>query len=220
MVKEYDERHSEFLDVAQQLFFSKGYELTSVQEIITTVGVAKGTFYHYFDSKVDILEAIINRIADQITAVLQGIVDDSTLSPLEKLEQFFVQANQWKAARKDQLLQTGRVIYMDENVLLRERLLRAQTDRFVPMVAQVIEEGVADDLFEVAHPVEVAELIIVMVRVLGESIVRLLLEQDEETTIAQISRQIETCNQSVGRVLGMREGTLTLFETDMLDAWL
>ena len=220
MVKEYDERHNEFLDVAQRLFFSKGYELTSVQEIITTVGVAKGTFYHYFDSKVDILEAIINRIADQITTVLQGIVDDLTLSPLEKLEQFFVQANQWKAARKDQLLQTGRMIYMDENVLLRERLLRAQTDRFVPMVAQVIEEGVTDHTFDVAHPVEVAELIIVMVRVLGESIVRLLLEQDDNTTIDQIIRQIETCNQSVRRVLGMRERTLTLFETDMLDAWL
>ncbi len=220
MVKEYDERHNEFLDVAQRLFFSKSYELTSVQEIITTVGVAKGTFYHYFDSKVDILEAIINRIADQITTVLQGIVDDLTLSPLEKLEQFFVQANQWKAARKDQLLQTGRMIYMDENVLLRERLLRAQTDRFVPMVAQVIEEGVTDHTFDVAHPVEVAELIIVMVRVLGESIVRLLLEQDDNTTIDQIIRQIETCNQSVGRVLGMRERTLTLFETDMLDAWL
>jgi AcrR family transcriptional regulator len=220
VVKEYDERHNEFLDVAQRLFFSKGYELTSVQEIITTVGVAKGTFYHYFDSKVDILEAIINRIADQITTVLQGIVDDLTLSPLEKLEQFFVQANQWKAARKDQLLQTGRMIYMDENVLLRERLLRAQTDRFVPMVAQVIEEGVTDHTFDVAHPVEVAELIIVMVRVLGESIVRLLLEQDDNTTIDQIIRQIETCNQSVRRVLGMRERTLTLFETDMLDAWL
>ena len=54
-VKDYDERYAEFLDVAQQLFFSQGYERTTVQEIIDTVGVAKGTFYHYFDSKQAIL---------------------------------------------------------------------------------------------------------------------------------------------------------------------
>lgn len=205
--------------MAQGLFFSKGYEQTSVQEIIRTIGVAKGTFYHYFDSKLDILEAIIERIAAQITVVLQGIIDDERLNPHEKLEQFFIQANQWKAARKDQLITTGRVIYMNENVLLRERLMQAQTASFVPMIAQVIEEGNADGSFNTEYPVEVAELILVMVRVLGESIVRLLLEPESDTTVEQVTRQINACNQSIERVLGMQPNTLTLFDADALNAW-
>lgn len=204
--------------MAQGLFFSQGYEQTSVQQIIRTVGVAKGTFYHYFDSKVDILLAIVERIAEQISAVLQAIVDDPALSPPQKLEQFFMQANQWKAMRKEQLLVTGRVLYMDENALLRERLIRAQSESFVPMIARVIEEGNASGDFDVAYSGEVAELIMVMVRVLGESIVRLLLNPDTETTLEHVTRLIDACNDSVERVLGM-QGALTLFDRDALAAW-
>ena len=47
IIKEYDERYTEFLDVAQKLFYSKGYEQSSVQGIIKAVNVAKGTFYGY-----------------------------------------------------------------------------------------------------------------------------------------------------------------------------
>ena len=43
-VKEYDERYQQFLDVGQQLFYTKGYDQTSIQEIIDAVGVAKGLF--------------------------------------------------------------------------------------------------------------------------------------------------------------------------------
>jgi AcrR family transcriptional regulator len=43
-------RRTEILDVAQSLFYRKGYEPTSVQDIITEIGIAKGTFYHYFSA--------------------------------------------------------------------------------------------------------------------------------------------------------------------------
>lgn len=52
-VKEYDERYAEFLDVAQRLFYQKGYEQTSVQDIIREIGVAKGLFYYDSSSKSD-----------------------------------------------------------------------------------------------------------------------------------------------------------------------
>lgn len=45
IVKAYDVRYNEFLDMAQELLFSNGYEQTSVQEIIDIVGVSKGAFY-------------------------------------------------------------------------------------------------------------------------------------------------------------------------------
>lgn len=53
-------RRSEILDVAQRLFYLKGYDQTSVQDIITEIGIAKGTFYHYFNSKLELLDAIID----------------------------------------------------------------------------------------------------------------------------------------------------------------
>lgn len=51
--KDSDERRSELIATAQQLFYSKGYESTSVSDIVKAVGVAQGTFYYYFDSKTE-----------------------------------------------------------------------------------------------------------------------------------------------------------------------
>ncbi len=56
VTKEYDQRLQELLDTARQLFFEIGYEKTSVNDIIDRVGVAKGTFYHYFKTKEDLLD--------------------------------------------------------------------------------------------------------------------------------------------------------------------
>ena len=51
----YDERRAEILDSAQKQFFLKGYETASVNEIIEAAGISKGTFYHYFESKDELL---------------------------------------------------------------------------------------------------------------------------------------------------------------------
>jgi hypothetical protein len=44
IVKAPDERRSELIATAQQLFYTKGYERTSVSDIVKAVGVAQGTF--------------------------------------------------------------------------------------------------------------------------------------------------------------------------------
>ena len=81
-VKPPDVRRSELIATAQHLFYTKGYETTSVSDIIDSVGVAKGTFYYYFDSKQAILEAIIDELMDQSMAILQKIVSDETLAAI------------------------------------------------------------------------------------------------------------------------------------------
>lgn len=48
IVKDGGERRKELLDTARRLFISKGYEKTSINDILKEVGIAKGTFYYYF----------------------------------------------------------------------------------------------------------------------------------------------------------------------------
>ena len=64
-VKAPDERRSELIATAQQLFYTKGYERTSVSDIVKAVGVAQGTFYYYFGSKQAILEALVAELTAQ-----------------------------------------------------------------------------------------------------------------------------------------------------------
>lgn len=62
IVKEYEERRKEILETAERLFLKKGYTKTTVNDILKEIGIAKGTFYHYFKSKEEVMDEIIMRI--------------------------------------------------------------------------------------------------------------------------------------------------------------
>ena len=87
IVKAYDDRYAQFLDVAQELFYQKGYDQTSVQEIIAAMGVAKGLFYYYFRTKGDLLDAVIERMAAQTLQTLSPMLTDPTLDAQSKFLQ-------------------------------------------------------------------------------------------------------------------------------------
>jgi len=56
-------RRKDILDVAQRLVVeTKGYEGMSIQDVLDELKISKGAFYHYFDSKGDLLEALIERM--------------------------------------------------------------------------------------------------------------------------------------------------------------
>ncbi|GLW12320.1 TetR family transcriptional regulator [Microtetraspora sp. NBRC 13810] len=61
---------------ATRLFAERGFESTSVQEIVTAAGVTKGAMYHYFDSKDDLLHEIYGRVLrlqmERLTKVADG----------------------------------------------------------------------------------------------------------------------------------------------------
>jgi AcrR family transcriptional regulator len=221
IVKEYDERYTEFLNTAQALFFSKGYAATSVAEIIKTVGVAKGTFYHYFASKSDILEAIVDRITQQLFSTLQPILDDPVLNAVQKLERFVGTTSQWKAARKPEMLETARALYQDDNVLLREKMQRYAVKATVPLLARIIAQGSAEGVFDVQYHTEAAEIVVAIMRVMTENATMFILSENRDADdLDHLKRQVVLCNQSVARVLGMTPGTLNLFEIEFLDTWL
>lgn len=221
IVKEYDQRLSEFLDVAQLLFFSKGYETTSVQDIIKTVGVAKGTFYHYFNAKADVLEMIVDRMFDQIMDVVQPMLDDPALSAIDKLLLLTRLSNQWKVDQKDVMIETGRALYQDENVLLREKMRLKYNAALLPELSGVVQQGVDAGVFDVQHPTEAAEIVMAVLQSFSDAFARVLInDHDNKDLLAHIRRQIETTNQSVARILGTTQSALPILDPTMLDGWL
>lgn len=220
ITKDYDERYAEFLDVAQSLFYSKGYEPTSVQKIIKTIGVAKGTFYYYFSSKIELLEAVVERSYEETLKTLEPIVTNQALNSVDKLEQFFTHINNWKVAHRDLMIDTARVLYADENVLLREKMRKRALDTVAPLLAKIIEQGIEQDTFDVEYPLATAELIVRLSESLSErAISALLSEQYEEAEIEHVKQQIIVYNRSIERVLGLPKGLLVLIEPSILDVW-
>lgn len=223
-VKEYDERYAEFLEVAQAFFYSKGYEQTSVQEIIDAVGVAKGTFYHYFDSKSELLEALVDNLIEdlyaQIRATVDAVLDDDATGGAEKFEQLFARIGNWKVENPALVRESVRVFYQDANVLLRDKMMAASAKRMAPLFADVIRQGVEEGSFDVAYPDEAARLIFVMNQTLSETVARLMLAgEDKDVAMPALERKVLTYERSIERVLGAEERSLHLIDLKQLEVW-
>lgn len=77
-------RKKELLNIAYKLFMTKGYENTSVDEIIAEAKIAKGTYYYYFESKEATLEKVIEMMIEEECKKANEILQ-SNLSVQEKI---------------------------------------------------------------------------------------------------------------------------------------
>ena len=84
LAKKSDERRNQILDVAQELFLSKGFHKTTINDILKIVDIAKGTFYYYYESKMDVLDDLIDRFIDRQVEELQKLSASPELTALEK----------------------------------------------------------------------------------------------------------------------------------------
>ena len=219
-VKAPDVRRSELIATAQQLFYSKGYALTSVNDIVKQVGVAKGTFYHYFDSKQAILEGLVDEIMAESVAIMQGIIADEALTALQKWSQAVIVLNDWKLERKEDILAIMRVMQQDKNVLLRHKI-QTQTIRLLaPAYAQIITQGITEGVFETTFAQETAEIILTIVQTAREPIAEILLNPEQyEQPAVLIQRKFEAVTTAVERVLGAAPGSLSFVDPDLFKVW-
>ncbi|MDC7240880.1 MAG: TetR/AcrR family transcriptional regulator [Spirochaetales bacterium] len=81
-----EERKEEIISASRTLFLEKGYAHTKVSDIVKAIGVSQGIFYYYFSSKDAVIDEIIDRYMRLQLSEARKIVDNGSLSPLEKLE--------------------------------------------------------------------------------------------------------------------------------------
>lgn len=87
IIKDPEDRKAEILDTSERLFTTKGYNRTTIIDILNEIGIAKGTFYYYFKSKEEVVDAIIMRIVDADVDAARKVMEDPDLSAIQKLFQ-------------------------------------------------------------------------------------------------------------------------------------
>lgn len=155
IVKAPEERRAEIVETADRLFRQHGYGACSVEMIIREIGIAKGTFYYYFRSKPDILQAIVDRTLGRIVEMAERVADDPELPAMQKMEALLGNAH----IGGDDSLEVAEMLHLPENRELHE-LTNIQTVlRLSPILARIVEQGIAEGVFEVERPLETIQFL-------------------------------------------------------------
>lgn len=218
--QEYAVKRKEIVAVAQRLVYTKGFEQMSIQDILNELKISKGAFYHYFDSKQALLEAMIDRMQEEAEPVVAPIVSDPTLPALDKLHRFFDTSARWKMARKDYLLALMKIWYADENVLVREKSQTRMIKHFAPMLADIIRQGVAEGVMNTRFPDQMGEMTLTLLQSLGNAYMELLFAESPLPDALQHSIELVAAyNDALERMLGTQSGALNLVDVSTLKDW-
>jgi AcrR family transcriptional regulator len=154
-IKEPEIRKGEIFDAAEKLFAAKGYEAATVNDILEAVQIAKGTFYYYFKSKEDVLDALIDRRisegvkkADEIAA--------SALPVVQKLLSIIMAQKPQNQVQKN----FTSVLHEKDNAKMHQKSITQYVLRLSPCIGRVVNEGIKSGLFSTPFPNEIAEILL------------------------------------------------------------
>jgi AcrR family transcriptional regulator len=207
-------RREEFLSAAAELFAQIGYEKTSVQAITEKVGVAKGLFYHYFASKVDLLNQLATWQADEFISTLPRHAADMEGDALQKLRDLASRSLRWKFEDARVLTRAYlEVMYREENRALRSAFMAEYTAALIPLFSEIIAEAAADGICQVDDPEIAAEMMFALGFGASERIAGLILSLVEHPeNLTPLLARLRAWECGIERLLGMKADTLRLYD--------
>lgn len=129
-------RKQELLQIAYRLFLTKGYEETSVDEIIAEAKIAKGTFYYHFESKGALLEALTSKMISEKAEQARMILS----APLSVPQKAVAVITTFRPDIPEMGLQDA--LHQKENILAHEKINKSLIDEAVPILSEVVAEGI------------------------------------------------------------------------------
>jgi AcrR family transcriptional regulator len=198
IVKEHDLRKKEIVDVAERLFITKGYDETSVEEIIHEVEIAKGTFYHYFRSKDEILSEIVERLIVEVEIAVKDLSAKDDVDPLGKI---FLISNYFRTLGIGREKMTD-FLHEERNVLLHHRIEQKIIPILNDILGDIVTEGVETGQFHTPYPRETAVALLGASHFLAEG------HQDHVMRTAPDPDLILAACDIMERLLGLEKGTI------------
>ena len=191
--KKYDERLNEILDVSERLFGEKGYEKTTVNDILEGVGIGKGTFYHYFKSKEDVMNAVIMRIANTARESCQALADTPGLTAHEKFARVFFE----QPGKNNDIVEQ---LHHDDNSALHIKSLTETIIAISPALGQIIQQGVDEGVYHTPYPQESFEFLYAGAQFMLDPGLF-------EWPVEELVRKVKAFVYLTGTVLGAKQGS-------------
>lgn len=156
IVKEATERRNEILDVAERLFCTQGYDNTSTNDILAEIGIARGTLYYHFRNKEDILDAMIDRILDEIIRKAENIALNESMPVLERLTKTVLAANV-DTKTGDMILEQ---VHKPQNALMHAKMQEKLLSQLIPLFVKIVEDGISQNLMQTDYPEDTIQMLL------------------------------------------------------------
>ena len=194
-----EEAHARGLRVFMDLdmFLSRGYENTSVDEIIAEAQIAKGTYYYYFPSKEKMLEDVIEMMIES-EAETAGQIIGSDIPVPQKIAGIIASI---KPDDKEKTISDA--LFKPENVLLHDKIRKKLVEVMVPLLAEVVEEGIKEGIFACDNIPERVRMLLVV-------------SDDTFNDRSFTERDIAVFIDMTEKLLGAEKGTMS-FVYDLID---
>ena len=196
IVKDAEERRNEILDVAERLFCAKGFDNTSTNDILEEIGNARGTLYYHFKSKEDILDAMIERLTNQMLEKAAVIALDESIPVLQRLTRTMLSLN-IDNELGDMVMEQ---VHRPQNALMHQKLENMLLGRVNKLITKIAEDGIKQGIMHTDYPAEAVEMIMTYSYTAFDSMVHYSEEEEQRKRMGFIYH--------VERVFGMESGAL------------
>lgn len=196
-------KKEQILDVSLSLFLEKGYDNTSISDILSNLNIARGTLYYHFESKEAIMDTIIERSIKNVIEEAKGIIFRKGLTVQEKMFTLFSSTSMKRLSGRELMID---YLNQPQNALFHEKINRSFILKIVPLLGDIIKEGVEEGTFINAYPYESAEMILVMI--IG--FMDVYYDNADEN---DIKRRTESLLYNMERILGVKEGSFDMFKS-------
>ena len=203
IAKESKIRRQEFIDTAIEIFKVKGYEKSSINDILKQMQVTKGSFYHNFKSKEDLLNAVVDYLLSDIENILIEL-EAKQDNALNKLYQLYSLMTQYRSSNKELYSQ----LYLNkqtENAFLIKKLQQQTLRLAMPYIQRIIKQGVNEQIFNTSNVKETAEIYIRLAILCKEKLVQIVEKKHEQSIMQkEITEILEFYQQTLKRILGVQ----------------
>lgn len=191
-------RIAEILDVAEKLFNFQGYHTTQVSDIVKSIGVAQGTFYYYFKSKEEVLEAIIRRQISIIISEIEMVISANDERSFQKIELVLYKSIKSIQGREGLLFE---YLYSDRCLYILDRIGRQVKELLTPLLIKIVEEGIKQGYFKAVYPKETVDFMIAIIESLIESLYK-------KESVEKLAHRLEIARNLIERALEAQPGTV------------
>lgn len=204
VVKDAAERRNEILDVAERLFCSRGYDQTSTNDILAEIGIARGTLYYHFSSKEDILDAMIDRILNEIVRRASQIALDGSIPVLERMTQTILASNV-DTKTGDMILEQ---MHKPQNALMHAKMQERLLKQLIPLFTKLIEDGISQGLMQTDDPEDTIEMLLLYANTVFDDAIAYSEKEKKKKVLAFISNTELLLHMEKGSLL---EAMLPMF---------